>query len=196
MELERQRYSDDAIDELKGCRSGANTIQPKRDRTGGMFLISTCSGFIVFGKEYIHRETPTEVTTDAVKAFTTTDSCRNYFERLEALGYDNMCSLQRTIHVFGSKDALTPIQSYFWSEFRDRTFVDSFHLAKHICPLCNKSDDKGIHCFDSSLPKFESIFNEYNKFCKSKGKRMKYTKVNDEVKSNIMIYIYMVNIFC
>lgn len=54
--LQDERDNDEAIDAMEGCRSGENTIQPDRSRTGGIFIISTLSGFIIKLKEYIHRE--------------------------------------------------------------------------------------------------------------------------------------------
>ena len=148
-----------------------------------MFIISTCSGFIIYGTEYIHRETPTEVTISAVKAFTTLQSNMNYFERLEALGYDNMCSLQATIHANGRKGNFDSLQAYFWSQLADRTFVDRFHLETHTCELCDINHAKGTCCFDTSLPKFKYIFpkEEFTNYMKSK--RRKDAVVNDEVKS-------------
>ena len=154
-----------------------------------MFIISTCSGFIIYGTEYIHRETPTEVTIDAVKAFTTLQSNRNYFERLEALGYDNMCNLQATIHSNGRKGHFDSLQAFFWSELADRSFVDGFHLKTHDCELCDINHENGTCCFDTSLDKFKSIFpkEEFGNYMKSK--RNTDTVVNDEVKSSIYTYI-------
>ena len=83
VELQNERDDDELIDNLGGCRSGANTIKPQRDRSGGIFIISTLSGFILMLKEYIHRETSTEVIGDAAKAFSSCDSQINNFERMK-----------------------------------------------------------------------------------------------------------------
>lgn len=193
-DLQNERENDEAIDELEGCRSGANTIKPKRERTGGIFCISTLSGFIIYLKEYIHRETPTEVISDAVKAFSELGSNINYFERLEALGYDNMCNLQARIHNAGKNDEMNDKEAYFWSELYYRTFVDGFHMKTHKCELCDKDHEKGICCFDTTLPKFKEIMTEYENYCKEK--RMKYTKINDEVKfENFLLHKYKYFIF-
>ena len=175
-----ERRYDSVIDELNGCRSGENTIRPFRNRTGGIFCISTLSGFIVRLNEYIHRETPTEVTQDAVKAFTLLPSHQKYFERLEALGYDNMCNLQATVHVAGERRTLNQLQQFFWCEMRFRSFVDSFHIKKHICRLCSLSHDEKICCLNSKLEKFKKIFQHEKS--RNYKKKEKYTKVNDEVK--------------
>ena len=180
LEIYKEREDDETIDELEGCRSGQNTINPKRNRTGGIFCISTLSGFIIDIREYIHRETPTEITSDAVEAFTSLQSHRNYFERMEALGFDNMCNLQKKIHVSGRNDLLTPLQAYFWHQLKYRTFVDSFHISRHTCPLCHLNHPEGLCCLDSSLKKFQKIFKHNEKY--NEKKKMKYTKINDEVK--------------
>ena len=180
LEIYKEREDDDEIDDLDGCRSGQNTINPKRNRTGGIFCISTLSGLIVDLREYVHRETPTEITSDAVTAFTTLPSHQKYFERMEALGFDNMCNLQKKIHVSGKNDLLTQRQAYFWSTLLYRTFVDSFHTSKHICPLCNKTHPDGLCCFDSNLTKFKKIFKNKEKY--NEKKKIHYTKINDEVK--------------
>ena len=181
-----KRDNDEAIDALEGCRSGANTIKPDRNRTGGIFIISTLSGFIIELKEYIHRETPTEVTSDAVNAFTLLQSHRNYFERLESIGYDNMCNLQKKIHKSGKNGELSEMEAFFWTELLYRTFVDSFHIAKHKCPLCDIKHEAGICCFNTKLPKFKDIFTEYVYNTYEKSKRFLFTKVKDEVET----YLY------
>ena len=152
-----------------------------------MFIVSTCSGFIIYGTEYIHRETPTEVTISAVKAFTAVESNKRYFERLEALGYDNMCNLMRKIHISGREGRLDSLQSFFWSELVNRVFVDGFHLSNHTCPLCDKTRQEGTCFLDTSLPKFDIIFpkQKFEKYMKSKN--FKDTRVNDEVKLYIHI---------
>lgn len=181
-ELQDERDNDEVIDNLHGCRSGVNTIKPERGKTGGIFIISTLSGFIIELKEYIHRETSTEVITDTPKAFTTLQSHINYFERLEALGYDNMCNLQTRVHNLGRQSNLSDLEAFFWDDLRSRTFVDRFHIAGHNCPLCSKDHEKCLCCFDISLPKFKEIFatKEFTKYMKSKT--FKYCKINDEVK--------------
>lgn len=185
LEIFREREDDEAIDELKGCRSGENTIRPKRNKTGGIFCISTLSGFIVDLKEYIHRETPTEITSDAVDAFTRTESAIAYFERMEALGFDNMCNLQNKVQNAGKNDLLTDKQAYFWTSMLYRLFVDSFHIFRHVCPLCSITHPSGLCCFDSKLKKFEKVFQHEQKKYKSQNlskKKNGYTKINDEVK--------------
>ena len=178
-EIQNERMNEEAIDNLEGCRSGQNTIKPKRNRSGGIFMITTLTGLIVELKEYIHAETPTEVIKDAVEAFSSSRSHINYFERLEALGYDNMCNLQKRIHSLGRKGHLTELQAYFWTELLHRTFVDSFHIAKHKCELCSVNHPKKTCCLDGNLTKFKEIRVNYDK--KNKQKRY-YTKINDEVK--------------
>ena len=185
MELQNERDDDDVIDSLGGCRKGSNTIKPKRDRTGGLFIISTLSGFIVSLKEYIHRETSTEVLRDVPEAFISCPSHQKYFERMEALGYDNMCNLQNRIHNLGKQGCLSDTQAYVWSELRTCTFVDSFHLAKHTCPLCStKHPDGNFCCFDTKLPKFKEICKNIENYQKNKKY---YTKINDEVKISFII---------
>ena len=115
-----------------------------------------------------------------MEAFTLLESHRRYFERMEALGFDNMCNLQKKIHVSGRNGLLTEKQAYFWHELLYRTFVDSFHIFKHKCPLCNIHHPDGLCCFDSNLKKFENIFKHNQKY--KEQKKMKYTKINDEVK--------------
>lgn len=114
-----------------------------------------------------------------MKAFTSIQSHRNYFERMEALGFDNMCNLQRKIHISGKNDLLSSLQAYFWDALLHRTFVDSFHISRHICPLCKKNHPEGLCCFDSSLKKFEKIFKHNQKY--KEKKKIAYTKINDEV---------------
>ena len=156
--------------------------------TGGIFIISTLTGFIIDLKEYIHRETSTEVMMDAVRAFMSLPSHINYFERLEALGYDNMCNLQGTIHNTGKKGMLNDKEAFFWTEMLYRTFVDSFHIAKHICRLCSIKHPDGTCCFDATLPKFKKIFKKIHTEEYARNK-VHYTKINDEVKIYLYIYI-------
>lgn len=101
---------------------------------------------------------------------------------MEALGFDNMCNLQKKVHVSGKNDLLTQLQAYFWNEMLYRTFVDSFHIAKHVCPLCDKNHPEGLCCFDSNLKKFQNIFKKNQNNKDKEKKKMAYTKINDEVK--------------
>jgi hypothetical protein len=182
LQIYQEREDDEVIDDLNGCRSGANTIRPGKHKTGGLFCVSTLTGFIVYCKEYVHRETPTEVAQDAVTAFTTLESNRNYFERMEALGFDNMCNLQRTVKAGITRNSLTRIQKYFWDVMKIRLFVDSFHLATHVCPLCDINHEDGTCIFDTKLKKFENIFDHKYQIKYRKNKKHKHTGVNDEVK--------------
>lgn len=130
----------------------------------------------------MHRETPTEITQDAVTAFTTLESHKNYFKRLEALGFDNMCNLQKTVHATAKRDGLTQIQKYFWNEMKHRSFVDSFHLKKHKCSLCDRTHEDGECIFDAKLPKYKHVFDHERQEQYKSKKNIKYTRVNDEVK--------------
>ena len=175
-----ERNNDEVIDELNGCRSGANTTRPLQHKTGGILCCSTASGFIVHLTENVHRETPTEVLIETVDAFTTKSSHIDYFERMEAIGYDNMCSLLSRIYSLGTKELLTKEQAYFWHEMRCRAFVDSFHISTHQCKLCKQ--DSTYCTLHPKLPKFKNVLlYEANTNYRSK-KREKNTRVNDEVK--------------
>ena len=175
-----ERNNDDVIDKLDGCRSGANTIRPSQHRTGGILCCSTVSGFIVHLTENVHRETPTEVLIETVDAFTTKPSHIDYLERMEGIGYDNMCNLLSRIYSLGTKELLTHEQAYFWHEMRCRAFVDSFHISTHKCKLCQK--DSNYCTLHPHLPKFQNVLMyESTKNYRSK-KREKNTRVNDEVK--------------
>ena len=176
-----ERNNDEVIDELDACRSGANTIKPTKHRTGGILCCSTGSGFIVHLTENVHRETPTEVLIETVDAFTTKPSHIDYLERMEAIGYDNMCGLLSRIYSLGTKKLLTPEQAYFWHEMKCRAFVDSFHISTHKCKLCQK--DSNFCVLHPKLPKFKKVLLHENNTNYRSKKREKNTRVNDEVKN-------------
>lgn len=111
---------------------------------------------------------------------------------MEALGYDNMCNLQTRLHNLGKQGNLTNVQAFFWDQLRYRTFVDSFHIAKHKCKLCSIQHEEKICCFDANLTKFKEIFAKYIFDTYLKSKRY-YTKINDEV--NVLIYVFYVKFF-
>ena len=156
-----------------------------KNKSGGLFVISTLTGFIIYSKEYNHREIPKEVSIDVVDAFTNLNSSINYFERMEALGYDNMCGLLRTTYKALREGRLSEIQEYFWNEMGVRAFVDRFHLKTHGCELCSSNHEKSAVCLKSSLPKFEHIFKQKHKDeINTNNKETKHTLINDEVKDN------------
>lgn len=183
LEIFQQRLHDDIIDDINACRSGANTIPPIKNKSGGLFIISTLTGFIIFSKEYNHREIPTEVAIDTVTAFTKNESNINYFERMEALGYDNMCGLLKTTFKALRDGRLSEIQQYFWNEMSVRCFVDSFHMQTHGCELCSEDHPKSAVCLKSSLSKFKDIFkHKQQDEINTNKKKTKHTLINDEVK--------------
>ena len=105
---------------------------------------------------------------------------------MEALGYDNMCSLLKTTYVALKEGRLSEIQEYFWNEMGVRAFVDSFHIKTHCCELCNKEHKKAAMCLNSSLPKFENIFKRNGSHpINVDHKKTKHTLINDEVKCSI-----------
>ena len=153
-----------------------------KNKSGGLFVISTLTGFIVYAKEYTHREIPKEVSMDVVEAFTKKDSNINYFERMEALGYDNMCSLLKTVYKSLRDGKLSELEEFFWNEMGVRAFVDNWHMKNHRCELCSKDHEYTAECLNSKLPKFKKIF-RHDKQYKEK-KKQRDTLINDEVMFN------------
>ena len=165
----QERNDDIAIDSLKACRSGKNTIKPQQGRSGGICSWMTLSGFCIELKEYIHRETPTEIILDTVTALTKGPARIQYFQRMESLGYDSMCNLIKRVLKLARRGLLSKEVSHFWSQMLLRTFSDKFHVAKHVCPLCALSS--GNCLLNPALPKFKEVF-----------KTNEEAKINDEVK--------------
>ena len=163
-----ERSNDESIDSLEGCRSGKNTTNPLRHRSGGLLTILTGSGFIVHLTENVHRETPTEVIIETVKAHTKKESHIEYFERCEAVACDNMCNLLERVYSLGKQGLLTNNQIYFWNEMKCRSCVDRFHISTHKCKLCSiESEFCVLH---PKLKKFREVL------------RQKENDVNDAVK--------------
>ena len=163
-----ERQNDIVIDQLKGCRSGKNTVKPVKERSGGVCAWMTLSGFLIFIKEYIHRETSTEVILDTYEALTRCSARQQYYERLECLGYDAMCNLLGRLLNIANKGWLTPKQSEFWHHLLDRLYCDKFHVSNHKCKYCHIRSKKCL--LNPKLSKFKKTFPEDDQ-----------NKINDEV---------------
>ena len=82
--IQGEQEDDSYFEELAGCRKGKNATRPKTGWTGGVCNFMTSSGFILFSKELVARETPTQVIFDTMEFFTSSSAAIQFYERAEA----------------------------------------------------------------------------------------------------------------
>ena len=158
--LQMEINNNTLLNTIPGCRKAKNISWSNRRRTNGINGWMTCSGFIIRLREELIRETPTSVILDTADAFTCNPTITNYFNRLEAAGYDMVCRLYNTVNKLFEAGTLTIKQHNFWCYILDRIFIDIWHVATHTDKMCIKNVDTGI--FHPLLNKFKHILFKQN----------------------------------
>ena len=174
-ELLAENSNDLFFNDVNGCRKGG-TVTLCKEKSGGIIIIITCSGYALAIKKNLYRETPTQIICDLFAVLTSSPASRAYYERIEALGWDMCCNVWLRLLKLFSKKLLTKEQVHFFSiDIISRFFSDSFHISSHRCPLCAF----GPKCiFQPGLPRFTGILKDERNKSKANANIAEHTWVN------------------
>lgn len=156
-----QQESEEAIDDLNGCRKGENTVKTPSLRTGGTILFMTCSNFICSLTPILRTESPTEVLLRLVATIWSTPEAMKYFKRFcISVGYDMWCNMLKTmlgakmVRMFweGVEDAQLIL--FVFTEFGlHRVHIDAYHCQFHKEDTCAQS----FGFLNAHNPKFGAV---------------------------------------
>lgn len=146
-EIIEEREKPDKWDAVGGCRKTKHVTlymklkkakEKKKDfvRTGGVFAIRTCTGFILNIKIIDRRETSTEIILDYGNYFSSSQDRTAYFKRILGVGYDMACKiLSRTLSLLQQK-LLPHSVGLIWLPLLSKIFVDKMHVKGHTLDIC------------------------------------------------------------
>ena len=146
--LQLEQESEQEINDIKGCRSGENTVQLRKRRTGGTMVLMTASGFVLSLSPILRTESPTEVLLRIVRTVWMGEDYLEMFCRFcTNIGYDMMCNMLKRLLGFKMLDMFNEgvkdvqFMCYVFLAFGlHRLFIDRFHSSKHKMKACCETD--------------------------------------------------------
>lgn len=157
----RDALLDSAVNDMfsltlqRGCRKKQNMKTTTATSTHGLNALFTTTRFCIELREEVYTESPTKIIFSIAKALTRNQTGIKYYQRIEALGYDFMCNIYKTLRSLYSAKKLSERERKFWLPLMDRLFIDLFHVRNHKNPICIHNPDTGI--LNPKLDKFNSI---------------------------------------
>ena len=146
------------IENVKGCRKKEYIKCAASKQTKGLNALFTCSGFCISLREEVYIESQTKVILDIPSVLTSSDVAIEYFNRIEAIGYDFMCKLWYSLKNYFRYEKLPDSVNKVWLSLLSRLFIDRFHITTHKDKACQEKGGTGF--LHPSLPKFKNIFND------------------------------------
>ena len=157
----RDALLDSAVNDMfsltlqRGCRKKQNMKTTTATSTNGLNALFTTTQFCIELREELYTESPTKIIFSIAKALTRNQTGIKYYQRIEALGYDFMCNIYKTLRSLYSAKKLSERERKFWLPLMDRLFIDLFHVRNHKNPICIHNPNTGI--LNPKLDKFNSI---------------------------------------